>query len=43
MNELGAAYLGQMAAKQMVHEALYGSNKPKKSSRLKAMIKKIIK
>ncbi len=41
--ELGHAYLGQMAAKSMMHEAMYGKSKPKKSSFIKRMMKKMAK
>ena len=43
--ELGHAYLGQMVAKNMMHEALYGKPKPKpkKASFIKRMMKKMAK
>ncbi|MEZ9574810.1 hypothetical protein AB4455_23695 [Vibrio sp. 10N.261.46.E12] len=41
--ELGHAYLGQMAAKNMMHEVLYGTSKPKKPSFFKRMMKKMAK
>ncbi|WP_257619006.1 MULTISPECIES: hypothetical protein [Vibrio] len=41
--ELGNAYLGQIVAKNMMHEALYGKPKPKKMSLVKRMMKKIAK
>ncbi|WP_017630099.1 MULTISPECIES: hypothetical protein [unclassified Vibrio] len=41
--ELGHVYLGQMAAKNMMHEALYGKSKPKKVSFFKRMMKKMAK
>lgn len=40
-NDLGTAYIGQIIAKQMMHEALYGKAKPKKKSFIKTMWKKI--
>ncbi|WP_282567531.1 hypothetical protein [Vibrio sinaloensis] len=40
-NELGNAYLGQMIAKQAMHDALYGKPKAKKTSFIKRMMKKI--
>ncbi|WP_299690789.1 hypothetical protein [uncultured Vibrio sp.] len=39
--ELGHAYIGHLAAKKMMHEAMYG--KPKKPSFFKRMIKKMAK
>ncbi|WP_301338511.1 hypothetical protein [Vibrio splendidus] len=41
--ELGHAYLGQMVAKNMMHEALYGKSKPKKPSFFKRMMKQMAK
>ncbi|MFA0310395.1 hypothetical protein [Vibrio splendidus] len=41
--ELGHAYLAQMVAKNMMHEALYGKPKQKKASFLKRMMKKMAK
>ena len=42
-NDLGTAYMGQIIAKQMMHEALYGKAKPKKKSFIKSMWKKMSK
>lgn len=41
--ELGSAYLGQMVAKQAMHEAFYGKPKAKKPSFFKKMMKKLAK
>ncbi|WP_428812196.1 hypothetical protein [Vibrio makurazakiensis] len=41
--ELGNAYLGQILAKNMMHEALYGKPKPKKVSFFKRVMKKLAK
>ncbi|MDA0142664.1 MAG: hypothetical protein ACPHQD_12150 [Vibrio toranzoniae] len=41
--ELGNVYLGQIAAKNMMHEALYGKPKSKKPSFFKRMRKKMAK
>ncbi|MFB9214364.1 hypothetical protein [Vibrio sinaloensis] len=41
-HELGNAYLGQMIAKQAMHEALNGKPKAKKSSFIKRMMKKMV-
>jgi len=41
--ELGHTYLGQMAAKNMMHEAMYGKSKPKKASFIRRMMKKMAK
>lgn len=41
--ELGNVYLGQIAAKNMMHEALYGKPKPKKPSIFKRMKQKMAK
>jgi len=41
--ELGNAYVGQIVAKNMMHEALYGKAKPKKVSFVKRMMKKLAK
>ncbi|WP_301951207.1 hypothetical protein [Vibrio sp. Evd11] len=41
--ELGHAYLGQIVAKNMMHETLYGKSKPKKPSFFKRMMKKMSK
>lgn len=40
-HELGSAYLGQLVAKQAMHNALYGKPKAKKSSFLKRCWKKV--
>ncbi|WP_275946119.1 hypothetical protein [Vibrio metschnikovii] len=40
-NDLGSAYIGQLIAKQMMHEALYGKVKPKKKSFIKSVWKKL--
>ncbi|WP_269213846.1 hypothetical protein [Vibrio sp. VB16] len=42
-HDLGAAYLSQIIAKQMVEEAIYGKSEPKRKSRIKALIKRMIK
>ncbi|MDN3697091.1 MULTISPECIES: hypothetical protein [Vibrio] len=42
-NELGGAYLGQMIAQDMMHQALYGKTKAKKTSFIKKMMKKMSK
>lgn len=42
-NDLGAVYLSQQTAKRMIDEVLYGKPEPKRKSRFKAMIKKLIK
>ena len=42
-NDLGSIYLSQLVAKQMVDNAIYGKPTPKRKSRIKAMVKKIIK
>lgn len=42
-NDLGAAYVGQIIAKQMMREALYGKAQPKKKSFIKMMWKKMAK
>lgn len=42
-NDLGNAYIGQMLAKQMMHEALYGKPQPKKKSFVKSLWKKFSK
>ncbi|EDL55656.1 MULTISPECIES: hypothetical protein [Vibrio] len=41
--ELGAAYIGQIAAKKMIDEMLYGKPQPKKVSFIKRMMKKLAK
>ncbi len=42
--ELGSAYLGQIVAKQMIEEALYGKpKKAKKTSFIKRLVKKVSK
>ena len=41
--ELGAAYIGQIAAKQMINEMRYGKPQPKKKSLIKRMMKKMAK
>ncbi|MFA0087736.1 hypothetical protein BCU66_014680 [Vibrio sp. 10N.286.49.B1] len=41
--ELGAAYIGQLAAKKMIDDMLYGKPQPKKKSFIKRMMKKISK
>ncbi|BEI25216.1 hypothetical protein ACYVL9_000747 [Vibrio fluvialis] len=42
-NDLGAAYVGQIIAKQMMHETFYGKAQPKKKSFIKTMWKKMTK
>lgn len=43
-HDLGAAYLSQIIAKQMVEEAIYGKpTTPKRKSRVKALVKKLTK
>jgi hypothetical protein len=39
-SDLGAIYLSQQVAKQMINEVLYGKPEPKRKSRIKAMFKK---
>jgi hypothetical protein len=39
-SDLGAIYLSQQVAKQMIDEVLYGKPEPKRKSRIKAMFKK---
>ncbi|WP_279610948.1 hypothetical protein [Vibrio gelatinilyticus] len=41
--ELGAAYIGQIAAKKMIDEMLYGKPQPQKKSLIKRVLKKITK
>lgn len=41
--DLGTVYLSRLAAKQLVDEAIYGKPTPKRKSRVKALIKKMIK
>ncbi|GMQ48280.1 hypothetical protein [Vibrio sp. 10N] len=41
--ELGSVYVGQMAAKKMMDEMLYGKAQPKKKSFVKRMMKKLSK
>lgn len=41
--ELGSAYLGQIIAKQMINESLYGKPKSKKVSLIKRMKSKFSK
>lgn len=38
--ELGAAYLGQIVAKQVMHEAFYGKSKNGQPTRGKTTVKK---
>ena len=42
-NDLGSIYLSQLVAKQLVGDAIYGKPTPKRKSRIKALVKKIIK
>lgn len=42
-NELGGAYIGQMMAKQSMHNALYGKSTKKKASLISRMFKKMAK
>ncbi|MGR5286113.1 hypothetical protein ACP3V5_12380 [Vibrio maritimus] len=41
--ELGSAYVGQLAAKKMMDDMLYGKAQPKKKSFVKRMMKKLAK
>jgi len=42
-NDLGSLYLSQLVAKQTVQNVIYGKPTPKKASRIKALMKKMIK
>ncbi|GAL16984.1 hypothetical protein ACPV5O_01870 [Vibrio maritimus] len=41
--ELGSAYIGQLAAKKMIDDMMYGKPTPKKKSFVKRMMKKLAK
>ncbi|WP_435235201.1 hypothetical protein ACR30L_15755 [Psychromonas sp. PT13] len=42
-NDLGSIYLSQLVAKNVMENTIYGKPSPKRKSRIKALVKKIIK
>ena len=42
-NDLNSIYFGQLVSKQVIENEIYAKSAPKTKSRIKAMVKKIIK
>ena len=42
-NDLNSIYFGQLVSKQVIENEIYGKSTPKRKSRIKALVKKIIK
>jgi len=42
-NDLGAVFLSQQTAKRMIDDVLYGKPEPRRKSRFKMMLRKILK
>ncbi|WP_435235202.1 hypothetical protein ACR30L_15765 [Psychromonas sp. PT13] len=42
-NDLNSIYFGQLVSKQVIENEIYGKSTPKRKSRIKALVKKIVK